>query len=125
MIDDLGRDKVTFARNGFAERAQNSRSVSVSSPTGTPHNRGAGNFLSEEGGEARAAVGEFGLESDLRAVKASLLGVRGADRDVKGSFGVAQGGGEHARGSQVGARAQGPPTQPCSRRTEPQRAPAR
>ena len=91
-MDDLGRDKVTFARNGFAERAQNTQRVPVRSPIGTPHNRCVGNVLTEEGGEMRTIVGEFGLVSGLRAVRAGLLGVRGAHRDVKGSIGVAQGG---------------------------------
>ena len=79
LIGNLVSDKVTFARNGFAERAQNSQRV-------TPHDRGVGNVLAEEGGE-----GDFGLVSGLRAVGTSLLSVRGADRDVKGSVGVAQG----------------------------------
>ena len=84
LIDDLGRDKVTFATNGFAERV-----------------RGVGNVLTEEGGEVPAIVGEFDLMSGLRAVRAGLPSVRGANRDVKGSVGVAQGGGEDIRGSQV------------------------
>ena len=49
LIDNLGRDKVTFASNGFAERAQNSQLVSVKSPIETPHDRGVGNVLTEEG----------------------------------------------------------------------------
>ena len=79
MIDNLGRDKVTFARNGFAERAQNSQRVSVRSPTGTPHDRCVGNVLTEEGGKVWARVREFGLMSGLRAVGASMLSVWGAD----------------------------------------------
>ena len=43
LIDNLGRDKVTFARNGVAERAQKSQRVAVRSPIGTPHDRGATN----------------------------------------------------------------------------------
>ena len=38
-----------------------------------------------------AIEGEFGLVSGLRAVGTSLLGVRGADRDVQGGAGVTQG----------------------------------
>ena len=49
---------------------------------------GVVNVLTEEGGKVWAAVGEFGLVSGLRAVGTSLLSVRGADRDVKGSVGV-------------------------------------
>ena len=52
----------------------------------------------------RAIVRTFGLVSGLRAVEASLLSVRGADRDVKGCVGVAQGRGEDIRRPQVSAR---------------------
>ena len=54
---------------------------------GTPHDRGVGNVLTEDGGEVRGIVGEFGLLSGLRAVRVGLLSVWGADRDVKGSVG--------------------------------------
>ena len=94
LVDNLNRDKVTFARNGFAERSQNSQRVSVRSPMGTPHDRGAGNVLTKEGGKVRAKRREFGLVSGLRADMASLLSMRGTDRDVDGGAGVAQGGGE-------------------------------
>ena len=104
LTDNLGRDKVAFARDGFAERAQNSLRVSMRSPTGTPLDRGVGDFLAEERGKVWATVGEFGLVSGLRAVSTSLLSVRGADRDVKGGVGVAQGRGESVRRSQVSAR---------------------
>ena len=73
LIDSLSRDKVTFATNGFAERAQNSQRVSMTSPTNTPHDRGVGNVLTEEGGKVWAILGEFGLVSSLRAVGTSLL----------------------------------------------------
>ena len=61
------------------------------SPTGTPHNRGVGNVVTEEGGKVWPIVREFGLVSGLRAVGASLLSVWEADGDVKGSAGVVQG----------------------------------
>ena len=51
-----------------------------------------------------AKVGEFGLVSSLRAFGTSLLSLRGADRDVKGSAEVAQGRGENIRRTQVSAR---------------------
>ena len=76
LTDNLGRDKVAFQRDGFAERAQNSQRVSMRSPIGTPHDRGVGNVLAEEGGKVWAIVGEFGLVSGLRAVGTSLLSVR-------------------------------------------------
>ena len=79
LIDNIGKDKGTFARNGFAERAQNSQRVSVRSPTGTPHDRGVGNVVTEEGRKVRAIIREFGLVSGLRAVRAGLLSVRGTD----------------------------------------------
>ena len=91
LIDNLGRDKVTFARNECAETAQNCERVSMRSPTGTPHDRGAGKVLTE------ATVREFALVFSLRAVGAGLLGVRGAGRDVKGCVGVAQNGGKNIR----------------------------
>ena len=47
-----------------------------------------------------ATVRTFGLVSGLRAI----LGMRGADRDVNGCAGVAQGRGEDIRRPQVGAR---------------------
>ena len=95
--DNLGRNKVTFARNGFAR-------VSMRSPQGTPHGRGAGDVLAEERGKVWATKDEFGLVSGLRAIGTSLLSVRGADRDVKGGVGVAQCRGENIRRSQVSAR---------------------
>ena len=101
LTDNLGGDKVTFARSGFAERAQNSERVSERSPIGTPHDRGVGNVLTEEGGRVWAIVREFGLVSGLRAVGAGQLGVRGADRDVQGGVGVAQGEGEGIRKPEV------------------------
>ena len=87
LTDNLDRDKVTFERNEIAERAQNGQRVSVRSPVGAPHDRGVGDVLTEEGGKVWATVCEFGLVSGLRAVGASLLSVRGTDRDVKGGVG--------------------------------------
>ena len=88
LMDNLGGDKVAFARDRFTERAQNSQRVSMRSPIGTP--------LAEKG--------EFGLVSGLRAVSASLLCKRGAGRDVEGSEGVAKCRGENIRRSEVSAR---------------------
>ena len=88
---DLRRDEIAFARDGFTERAQNGHSVPVGSPIGAPNDRGVGNVLSEEGGKVWAVVGQFSLEPGLRAVRASLLCVRRADRDVRGGVRVAKG----------------------------------
>ena len=79
----------------FAERCV---SRSVRSPIGTPHDRGVGNTLAEEGGKVWAN------STRVWPRVASLLSVRGADRDVKGCVGVAQGRGEHIRRPQVSAR---------------------
>ena len=40
MKDNLGRSDVAFARNGFAERAQNGQRVGMRSPVGAPDNWG-------------------------------------------------------------------------------------
>ena len=69
---------------------------------GTPHNRGVG--CSGGGRKVWAIVGEFGLVSGLRAVSASLLCMRGADRDAESGVGVAQCRGENIRRSQVSTR---------------------
>ena len=58
----------------------------------------------QERGEVWVIVGKFGFVPGLRGVRASLLSVRRANRDVEGSVGVAEGGGEDTRGSQVGAK---------------------
>ena len=73
--------------------------VSVESPTGAPNDCGVGDVLSEKGGGVWAVVGAFGL--DLRAVRGNLLCVRRAHRDVEGSVGVAEGGGEDVDESEV------------------------
>ena len=49
-------------------------------------------------------MGEFGFMPGLCAVRPSLPGVRGADRDVEGGVGVAKGGGEDVGGSEVSAK---------------------
>ena len=51
----------------------------------------------------RAVVGAFGLKPGLHAVRASLLGVRRANRDVQGGARVA-GGGEDVGRPEIGAR---------------------
>ena len=51
-----------------------------------------------------AVVGKFGLEPGLRALWASLLGVRRADRDVQGGVRVAKGGGEDVGGPEISAK---------------------
>ena len=79
------------AMDWFSERAQNGHSVPVESPTGDPNDRGVGNVLSEEGGKVWAVVGQFSLEPGLRAVRACLLCVRRADRDVRGGIRIAKG----------------------------------
>ena len=79
------------AMDWFSERAQNGHSVPVESPIGDPNDRGVGNVLSEEGGKVWAVVGQFSLEPGLRAVRASLLCVRRADRDVRGGVRIAKG----------------------------------
>ena len=49
---DFRRDEIAFARDGFAERAQNGQRVSVGSPIGAPDDRSVGgDVLSEERGE--------------------------------------------------------------------------
>ena len=56
MEDDFGRGNVAFARDGFAERAQNGQRVRVRSPIGTPHDRGVGDVLAKEGSQVGAVV---------------------------------------------------------------------
>ena len=63
-------DKVAFAHDGLTERVHNGQRRS---PIGTPHNRGVGDVLAEEGGKVWDTVGEFGFVSGLRAVNTSLL----------------------------------------------------
>ena len=61
LDQDLGGDKIAFACDRFAERAQNGQRVSVESAMGTPENRVAGDVLPEEGRQVRSVVGTFGL----------------------------------------------------------------
>ena len=105
LINDLGRDKVTFARNGFAESAQ--KQATCLGEVAHRHSTQPGCRIcaggEERGGEG-AVVSKFSFTPSLCAVRACMLGVRRADREVKVSLGVAQGGGEDIRSSQVGAR---------------------
>ena len=65
---------------------------------------GEGNVLAEKRGDVWAVIGKFGFTPSLCSVRPGLLGVRRADRNVKGSARVAKGGGEDVGGSEVGAR---------------------
>ena len=96
--DDLGRSDVAFARNGFAERAQNGRRVGVRSPVGAPDNRGVRDILAKMGGQVGAIMLKFGLDPGLIAVNTGLGGVRGANGDIQCSVGIAQGRGEDVSG---------------------------
>ena len=49
--NDLSRSDVAFARDRFAERAQNGQRVGVVSPIGTPHDWGVGDVLAKKGGQ--------------------------------------------------------------------------
>ena len=110
MEHDLSRDEVAFARDGSTERAQHGQSVLVESHIGAPNDRGVGDVLKEERGEVWAVVVEFGLQPELRAVQASLLGVRRADRDIQGGARVAEGGGDDVGGPEIGAKDERPGT---------------
>ena len=57
MVDNLGRDKVTFARDGFAERAQNSQRVSMRSPIGTCVQSAPAWACGEQMGMSKGGVG--------------------------------------------------------------------
>ena len=98
MKDDFNRGDVAFARDGFAERAQNGQRVGVRSPIGAPHDRGVGDVLAKKSSQMRAIVLEFGLDPGLSAINTSLRGVRGADGHVQCSVGVAQSRGEDVSG---------------------------
>ena len=69
MENDFSRGNVAFARDGFAERAQNGQRVLVRSPIGTPHDRGVGDVLTKEGSQVGAIVFQFGLHPGLSAVR--------------------------------------------------------
>ena len=96
--NDLSRGDVAFARDRFAERAQNGQRVGVRPTIGTPHDWGVGDVLAKKGGQVGAIVFEFGLHPGLGAVSASLRGVRGAYGHVQCSVGIAQGRGKDISG---------------------------
>ena len=104
MKDDISRSNVAFARDGFAERAQNGQRVGVRSPIGTPHDRGVGDVLTKKSSQVRSIVFKFGLDPGLSAVNTSLGGVRGANGDIQSSVGIAQSRGEDVSGPQIRAR---------------------
>ena len=83
----FSRGNVAFARDGFAERAQNGQRV----PTGTPHDRGVGDVLTEEGSQVGAIVFQFGHHPGLSAVGAGLQSVWRANGHVQRRVGVTQG----------------------------------
>ena len=88
--NDFSRGNVSFARDGFAERAKNGQRVRVRSPIGTPHDRGGGDVLTEEGSQVVAIVFEFSLHPGLGAVGVSLQSVWRANGHVQCSVGVTQ-----------------------------------
>ena len=96
--DNLGRSDVAFARNGFAERAQNGQRVGVRSPVGAPDDWGVRDILTKKGGQVGAIMLKFGLDPGLGAVNTSLGSVRGADGDIQCRKGVAQSRGEDVSG---------------------------
>ena len=102
--DNLGRSDVAFARNGFAEGAQNGQRVGMRSPVGAPDNWAVRDVLTKERVQMGPIVLMFGLNPGQGAVSTSLTRVRGADGDIQGSVGVAQGRGEDVCGPQVRAR---------------------
>ena len=102
--DNLGRGDVAFARNGFAEGAQNGQRVGMRSPVGAPDNWAVRDVLTKERVQMGPIVLVFGLNPGQGAVSTSLTRVRGADGDIQGSVGVAQGRGEDVCGPQVRAR---------------------
>ena len=104
MEDNLGRSNVAFARNRFAEGAQNGQRVRMRSPVGAPDNMGVRDVLAKKRVQVGPIVHKFGLDLGLSAVSSSLRRVRGADGDIQGSVGVAQGRGEDVCGPQVRAR---------------------
>ena len=102
--DNLGRGDVAFARNGFAEGAQNGQRVGMRSPVGAPDDWAIRDILTKERVEVGPIVLEFGLNPGQCAVGTSLTSVRRADGDIQGSVGIAQGRGEDVCGPQVRAR---------------------
>ena len=77
--DNLSRSNVAFARNGFAERAQNGQRVGMRSPVGAPDNWGIRDVLAEKSVQVGSIVLKFGLDPGLSAINTSLGGVRGAN----------------------------------------------
>ena len=102
--DNLGRSDVAFARNGFAEGAQNGQRVGMRSPVGAPDDWAVRDVLAKERVQMGRVVLMFGLDPRLSAVSTSLTRVRGADGDIQGSVGIAQGRGEDVCRPQVRAR---------------------
>ena len=80
--DDFGRGNVAFARDGFAERAQNGQRVGVRSPVGAPNDWGVGD-LAKESSQVRAVTLQLGRHPGLCAVSASLQSVRSTDGHVE------------------------------------------
>ena len=102
--DNLSRSDVAFARDGFAERAQNGQRVGVRSPVGAPDDWGIRDVLAKKSGQVEAIMPKFGLDPGLSAVNTSLGGVRGANGDIQGSASVAQSRREDVSGPQIRAR---------------------
>ena len=102
--DNLGRSDVAFARNRFAEGAQNGQRVRMRSPVGAPDNWGVRDVLAKKRVQVGPIVQKFGLDLRLSAVSSSLRRMRGTDGNIQGSVGVAQGRGEDVCGPQVRAR---------------------
>ena len=88
--DNLGRSDVAFARNRFAEGAQNGQRVRMRSPVGAPDNWGVRDVLAKKRVQVGPIVQKFGLDLRLSAVSSSLRRVRGTDGDIQGSVGVAE-----------------------------------
>ena len=103
LIDNLGRDKVSFARDGFTERTETSQRVSMRSPIGTTQSA-CRRCL---GGGGREGVGHSGrvLLRIWSACSRHQPVVRAVSRSkVEGGVGVDQCRGEKIRRSQDSAR---------------------
>ena len=101
--NDFGRGNVAFARNGFAERAQNGQRVGVRSPIGAPDDWRIGDVLAKEGGQMGAIALKLGRTLDcVQSVPASRA--CGEQMDTSSAVqAFAQGRGEDVCGSQIGA----------------------
>ena len=95
LEDRLLRGNVTPARDAPAESAQDGQRVGLESGIGAPDDGDVVDVLGVEGVAVRAIIGDLVSYHGLGAVKASILGVRGADGDVQGSEGVAKRLGKH------------------------------